>query len=210
MGRIARPKNKLARRESVDLSLKTFGTKAHSNLLKRLNIAPGFKTSGRRRGSKVSDYGRQLREKQKVKKIYGLSENKMQNYFQKSVRTRGNTADFLIKMLESRLDNIVYRLRFAPTRTAARQLVAHGHIKVNGRKVSVPSYQIKAGDKIEFGKEKTKEIPYIKELLDEKNVELPKWLKRKNGQGEVVRLVELDEYAEPVNMALVIEFYSKL
>jgi len=209
MGRILTPKNKLARREGVDLSLKTFGTKAQASLLRRISIIPG-KKSATRRMSKTSDYGKQLREKQKVKRIYGLSEKALKRYYEKAVKTHGNTYNFLINEMESRLDNVVFRLKMAPTRAAARQLVTHGHIKVNNQRINVPSLSLQKGAKIEFFNPKTAEIPYIKELLDEKNQQLPKWLKRAKNVGEVVDQVSTEDYAEPVNMAAVVEFYSKL
>lgn len=209
MGRLMKARNKLARREGVDLGLKTFGTHAHASLLKRLNIVPGFKQTKKFTG-KISDYGRQLREKQKLKRIYGLSENSLLSYFRAAVKKRGNTAQFLVEMLEQRLDNSLYRLHFAPTRAAARQLVSHGHVLVNGKKVDIPSYQVSIGDKIAFAKNKSAEIPYIKQAIEEKNYILPKWLKREKLQGEVIKKPELAEYQEPVNLALVIEFYSKL
>ncbi len=209
MGRLIRAKNKLARREGVDLGLKTFGTHAHASLLKRLNIVPGFKQI-KKFAKKTTDYGRQLREKQKLKRIYGLSEKKLSSYFNTAVKKKGNTAQFLVEMLEKRLDNILYRLHFVPTRAAARQLVSHGHILVNGKKVDIASYQLRVGDKITFAKKTSEEIPYIKQILEEKNYILPKWLKREAAQGEVIKEPELSEYQEPVNLALVIEFYSKL
>jgi len=209
MGRILTAKNKLARREGVDLSLKTFGTKAQASLLRRISIIPG-KKSATRRMSKLSDYGKQLREKQKVKRIYGLSEKSLKRYYDKAVKTHGNTYNFLINEMESRLDNVVYRLKMAPTRAAARQLVTHGHIKVNGQRINVPSLTVQKGAKVEFFNEKSTEIPYVKELLQEKNLQLPKWLKRTKNVGEVVDQVSTEDYAEPVNMAAVVEFYSKL
>jgi len=209
MGRILTAKNKLARREGVDLSLKTFGTKAQASLLRRISIIPG-KKSATRRMPKLSDYGKQLREKQKVKRIYGLSEKSLKRYYDKAVKTHGNTYNFLINEMESRLDNVVYRLKMAPTRASARQLVTHGHIKVNGQRINVPSLTLQKGAKVEFFNPKSAEIPYVKELLDEKNLQLPKWLKRSKNVGEVVDQVNTEDYAEPVNMAAVVEFYSKL
>lgn len=209
MGRIITSKNKLARREGVDLSLKTFGTKSHASLLRRLTIIPGKKTITKRM-RKLSDYGKQLREKQKLKRIYGLSEKGLTSYFKKSIKSKGNTVDFLIKAVESRLDNVVYRLKMAPTRTSARQLVTHGHIKINGKRLNIPSQPIVKGDVIEFYKAKTQEIPYIKALLDEKNLQIPNWLKRTKTKGEVIAELNTQDYAEPVNILLVVEFYSKL
>lgn len=209
MGRLLTSKNKLARREGIDLSLKTFGTKAHASLLKRLTIIPG-KKSVTKRMRKLSDYGKQLREKQKIKRIYGLSEKSLNRYFKRAIKTKGNTAENLIKLLESRLDNVVFRLRLAPTRASARQLITHGHIKVNGIKMDVPSQRLKLKDRIEFIKEKSANIPYIKELLEEKNMQLPNWLKRTKTVGQVVAELKFEDYAEPVNTSLVVEFYSKL
>ena len=209
MGRLLTSKNKLARREGIDLSLKTFGTNAHASLLKRLTIIPG-KKSVTKRMRKLSDYGKQLREKQKIKRIYGLSEKSLNRYFKRAIKTKGNTAENLIKLLESRLDNVVFRLRLAPTRASARQLITHGHIKVNGIKMDVPSQRLKLKDRIEFIKEKSANIPYIKELLEEKNMQLPNWLKRTKTVGQVVAELKFEDYAEPVNTSLVVEFYSKL
>jgi small subunit ribosomal protein S4 len=209
MGRLNTAKNKIARREGVDLSLKTFGTKAHASLLKRLTIIPGHKQV-RKINTKLSDYGRQLREKQKMKRIYDVAEKKMVSYFEEAVRLRGNSMQNLVNLLESRLDNVVYRLHFAPTRASARQMVSHGHIAVNGKKLSIPSYQVKVNDVISFVNPKTAEIPYVKVLLDEKTYTLPVWLKREGPMGKVAGAVSEEEYKEPVNVALVIEFYSKL
>lgn len=209
MGRLLIGKNKQARREGVDLSLKTFGTKAQISLLKRLTIIPGKKNVTKRM-RKLSDYGKQLREKQKVKRIYGLSEKGLSRYFKKAIKTKGNTAENLVKLLELRLDNVVYRLHLAPTRSSARQLVTHGHVKVNGAKMNIPSQQLKLNDRVEFVNEKTTSIPYIKELLQEKNLQLPNWLKRTKNTGQVVAELNFSEYAEPVNTSLVVEFYSKL
>jgi small subunit ribosomal protein S4 len=209
MAKLNKAKNKIARREAVDLSLKTFGTKAHASLLRRISIEPGAKsTRGRRR--KISDFAKQLREKQKLKRIYGLSESTMKRYFEKAIKTKGNTADALVKLLENRLDNVVYRLNFAPTRAAARQLVAHGHIAVNGKKVDISSYQVEASEKISFYKKDTPEISYIKAVIEDKNYEPPVWLKRKGLQAEITGAVEFENYQEPVSLPLVIEFYSKL
>ncbi|MFA6005215.1 MAG: 30S ribosomal protein S4 [Patescibacteria group bacterium] len=209
MVRITSSKNKLARREGVDLSLKTLGSKASAHLQKRLQVIPGQKQT-KKRQSKLSDYGRQLREKQKLKRIYNLSERSMVHYYDKAMKMKGDTTQFIVQLLESRLDNVVYRLHFAPTRNAARQLVSHGHIAVNGKRLNIPSYSLAPKDVITFSKKVTPEIPYIKELLDEKNVVVPVWLKRSPAQGEVIGIIALADYAEPVSVPLVIEFYSKL
>ncbi|MCR4329916.1 MAG: 30S ribosomal protein S4 [Candidatus Roizmanbacteria bacterium] len=208
MGRILMKKNKQARREGVDLSLKTPGTKSHTRLLARLNVPPGNK-SVRKIRSKLSDYGIQLREKQKLKRIYAISEAMMSKYFRKAVEKKGNTILHLVQSLETRIDNVLYRAGFAPTRNAARQLVAHGHVAVNGKKIDVPSYVVDLKDIITFRKKKTKEIPYIKVLLEGEEKNTP-WIKWKKDGAEIIDLPNLDEYKEPVDMLLVIEFYSKL
>lgn len=209
MSRYTGSKNKLARREGVDLGLKTVGTKSHARLLKRINIIPGMKQT-KKFMSKQSDFGKQLREKQKIKRIYGLTEKSMQHYFEKAVKSVGNTGEALIRLLEHRIDNVVYRLHFAPTRAAARQLVNHGHMMIDQKKVSIPSYNTENGDVVTFRRLTTSEIPYIKTCLEEKNITLPAWLKRSGAAGEVIGAPSLDEYQEPVNLALVIEYYSKL
>ena len=129
----------------MDLGLKTPGSKNHARLLNKLTVLPG--QHGVRRRRKTSERGIQLREKQKLRFIFGISEKQMKNYFKKSVVKKGNTALYISQYLERRLDNIVYRLGLAPTRASARQLVVHGHIAVEDKKMSIPSYQVKVGDK---------------------------------------------------------------
>src|SRR3989339_775200 len=126
MARYRGPKNRIARREGIDLGLKTPGSAAHANLMKRLKITPGM--HGQKRKRKPSDYGIQLREKQKVKRLYGLLEKQFRKYVEASLKSRGNTGEKLIGFLEKRLDNVVFRLGFAPSRPAARQIVSHGHV----------------------------------------------------------------------------------
>jgi len=201
------PRNRLARREGQDLGLKTTGSKSHASLLRRLNIRPGQRAHARFR--KSTEYGQQLREKQKIKHIYGLSESQLRRYFDRADRLVGNTAHLMVQQLEVRLDNVVYRLGLAPTRAAARQLVNHGHVLVNNKKSSIASYQIKIGDTISFKKEKTAKIPYISEILVKKDIEAPKWLDRKATAGKVVELPQLEDFRDAVNLQAVIEFYSR-
>lgn len=200
-------KNKLARREGIDLGLKTPGSKAQSSLLRRLNITPGQHGASRKR--KVTDYGSQLREKQKLKRIYGISESQMQNYYTKANRMEGNTAELLIQFLERRLDNVVYKLKLAPTRASARQLVNHGHVTVNSKKVSIASYQVNIGDVIAFRTEKTVTIPAIAEITAKKDDAPVTWMKRKGIAGKVASIPPLSEFAEDVVLPSVIEFYSR-
>jgi small subunit ribosomal protein S4 len=143
MARYKGPKNRLARREGTDLGLKTPGLSAHTSLLRRLKIIPG--QHGQKGGRKLSDFGKQLREKQKVKRIYGLLEKQFRKYFDKASREKANTGEALLSYLERRLDNVIYRLNLAPTRAASRQFVSHGHVFVDGKKVNIPSFQVQEG-----------------------------------------------------------------
>lgn len=200
-------KNKLARREGIDLGLKTPGSKAQGSLLRRLNITPGQHGASRKR--KVTDYGSQLREKQKLKRIYGISETQMQNYYIKANQMEGNTAELLIQFLEKRLDNVIYKLKFAPTRASARQLVNHGHVLVNGKKVSIASYQTGIGDVVSFRRPKTSQIPAIAEILAKKDDSPVQWMSRKGTAGKVESIPPLTEFAEDIVLQSVIEFYSR-
>ncbi|MBM3283910.1 30S ribosomal protein S4, partial [Candidatus Gottesmanbacteria bacterium] len=137
MARYTGPRNRLARREGADLGLKTPGSAAQSSLLRRLKIIPG--KHAQRRIRKLSDYGLQLREKQKAKRIYGIMEKQFRKYFEKASKEKGNTGEMLLTLIERRLDNVLYRLGLAPTRAAARQFITHGHILVNEKKVNIPS-----------------------------------------------------------------------
>lgn len=202
------PKNRLARREGVDLGLKTPGTKTHSNLLRRLSIIPGQRNNTKKR-RKLSDYGIQLREKQKLKRMYGLTDRQMKIYFEKAIKRLGNTADFLIQHLETRLDNIVYRLGFAPTRASARQLINHGHFAVNGKKVSIPSYNVNINDTVSFKKEKSAAIPYIAQVMEKKDLLIPSYLERKGALGKLIAYPKNEDIADVINLQQVIEFYSR-
>lgn len=201
------PKNRLARREGIDLGLKTTGSKAQASLMRRINIKPGQKPNSR--FSKLTEYGQQLREKQKLRRIYGITESQLSKYFEQANRHVGNTRDLLIHRLEMRLDNAVYRLGFAPTRAAARQLVNHGHFLINGKKATIPSQSVKTDDVITLKREKTSSIPYVKELLDKKDITLPQWLERKATVGKVVGVPEVGSIGDQVNLQAVIEFYSR-
>lgn len=201
------PKNKLSRREGVDLGLKTTGSKAQASLLRRINIKPGQKPN--QRYSKLTEYGKQLREKQKIRRTYGLTESKLSRYFSDASGKVGNTSHNLVELLEMRLDNVVFRLGFAPTRAAARQLVNHGHFLVNKKKANIPSYQVSNGDVVSFKKNKTVEIPYVKELLTKKDIEVPKWLEKKATSGKVIDKPEVDAIGADINLQAVIEFYSR-
>jgi len=163
------PKDRLSRREGFDL----FGKGAK---LTRLTVPPGM--HGPKGTRMSSQYGRQLREKQKVRRIYGVLERQFKRYIGQALKSRGNTGEVLISTLERRLDNTIYRLGFAPSRPAARQLVGHRHVLVDGEKVNIPSFQVRAGNIITLTT-KAMEIPSIKKLLSEEDHKVPSWLARK-------------------------------
>lgn len=206
MARYLGPKNRLARKEGIDLGLKTVGSHAHTSLLRRLNIPPG--QHGPKGKRKQSEYGIQLREKQKVKRMYGILERQFRRYYKMARKWRGNTGDMLVQFLERRLDNTLYRLGLAPTRTSARQFVSHGHILVNGKKVNIPSYLVRA-DEVVTLKLKATGIPAVKKLLDDKAFAPPEWLERKGPAGKIVRLPERADVKEDINTQFIVEHYSR-
>ena len=164
-----------------------------------------------RRSRKLSEYGTQLREKQKAKFIYGVLEKPFRNYYDKADRMKGMTGENLMTMLESRLDNIVYRMGFARTRREARQVVGHKHITVNGKVVNVPSYLVKAGDVIEV-KEKSRSIQRFKDIAEVTGGRLtPEWVDvdKENFKGTVSQLPKREQIDVPVNEMLIVELYSK-
>ncbi|MEI6532271.1 MAG: 30S ribosomal protein S4 [Candidatus Roizmanbacteria bacterium] len=201
------PRNRLARREKTDLGLKTPGSKSHASMLKRINIDPGqHSTRGRR---KVSEHGKQLREKQKLRYIFGVSEKQLKNYFIGAKKKPGNTGVFLAQFLESRLDNVIFRLGFAPTRAAARQLVSHNHIKVDGKVVNIASYQVRAGEIVNLKNEEDAKLPVVASSLARVDMLTPTWLERKGTVGKIITVPESESIEKQINMRLVIEFYSR-
>ncbi|HHD11396.1 MAG TPA: 30S ribosomal protein S4 [Deltaproteobacteria bacterium] len=208
MARYTGPVCKLCRREGMKLFLKGERCLTDKCAFERRPYPPGQHGQSR---SKISEYGLQLREKQKVKRIYGLLETQFRNLFKKAERMRGVTGENLISLLERRLDNVVYRLGFASSRREARILVTHGHFRVNGRKVNIPSYLIKEGDTIEVA-EKLKASEKIKENL--KSAErrgIPEWLSldAENLKGVVTRLPQRMDVTMPIEEHLIVELYSK-
>ena len=202
------PVCRLCRREGIKLFLK--GTRCYSekcSVAKR-TYAPGQHGQGRR--AKVSDYGRQLREKQKARRIYGVLERQFRGYFAKATRSKGVTGERLLQLLELRLDNVVYRLGFADSRNQARQLVNHGHFVVNGRRVDIPSYLVKENDQITV-RENSRNSAYFKSLesLGERTVS--EWLRldAANLTGYVVRLPKREDIDIPVQEHLIVEKYSR-
>lgn len=201
------PRNRLSRREGIDLNLKTLGSNAQASLMRRMNIRPGQRPNTRY--SKMTEYGAQLREKQKIRRMYGITESQLSKYFAESNKAKGNTSTLMVEHLELRLDNVVYRMGFAPTRAAARQLVNHGHFQLNKKKATIPSQHVKIDDVITLKSAKTASIPYVKELLDQKNANLPAWLERKATVGKVVDKPGVESLGEEINLQAVIEFYSR-
>ncbi|HEX5419209.1 MAG TPA: 30S ribosomal protein S4 [Gammaproteobacteria bacterium] len=206
MARYRGPTCKLARREGTDLFLKS-GVKPLESKCK-LETPPGG--PGQRR-PRLSDYGVQLREKQKLRRMYGVLERQFRNYYKKASAVKGSTGENLLRMLESRLDNVVYRMGFASTRAEARQLVSHRAIAVNEQVVNIPSYQLKAGDRISV-REKAKAQTRVKAALDiAGQVGFPEWVQvdDKSMQGVLKALPERDEILPDINENLVVELYSK-
>ncbi|EKD95725.1 MAG: 30S ribosomal protein S4 [uncultured bacterium] len=203
MARYIGPKNRLARREGVNLDLKTAGNIKHD---RRLKVIPG--QHGRRGKRKSSEFGIQLREKQKVRRMYGILEKQFVTYYEQAAKTKGATGETLLVTLERRLDNVVYRLGFAPTRQSARQIVSHGHVFVNGKKVSIPSYLVHVEDTVSLST-KSQGIPYIKKLIDEKTANLPGWLEKKAIVGRVSRFPKREDITAAIEDQLIIEYYSR-
>ncbi|MBI1863381.1 30S ribosomal protein S4 [Candidatus Microgenomates bacterium] len=202
------PRNKVARREGMDLELKTPGSKAQASLLRKINVAPGAQQRTGRRRKKVSERSRQLREKQKLRFLFGISESQLKQYYTKAVRIKGNTGTILAEILERRLDNAVYRSGFAPTRAAARQLVNHRHITVNGKVLSIASHELSVGDVLTFANEKTTKIPYVEEILNNKSRIAPEWIQREANTTKI-QAPTSDDIEKQVNMRSVIEYYSR-
>ncbi len=206
MARYTGPKNRLARREGMDLGYKTSGSKSHAGLLKRLGVAPGQHGAKGRR--KISDFGAQLREKQKVKRLYGVLERQFRKTFTLAMKQKGNTGEKLLEYMERRLDNVIYRMGFSPTRGLSRQLVSHGHVMVDGKRVNIPSFRT-AKDMVITLRPKALEIPAVKKILDDKAVRTPEWLERIGPVGKIVRMPERADIAEDINEQLIVEHYSR-
>lgn len=199
MGRYTGPKNKLSRREGKDL----FGTGGEA-LERRLRQPPGEHGRGRRR---QSVYARQLREKQMVKRMYGMRERQFRRFFDMARRSSEPTGVALLTLLERRLDNVVYRLGFARTRPQARQFVTHGHVSVDGRRVRIPSYLVKPGQIVGLS-ESARTIPDVA-TLGENPPAVPAWLEREDGEGRVLREPEYEEIDPDIDEGLVLAFYSR-
>ncbi|MBJ7379959.1 MAG: 30S ribosomal protein S4 [Polynucleobacter sp.] len=207
MARYIGPKAKLSRREGTDLFLKS-ARRALSDKCK-LDSKPG--QHGRTSGSRTSDYGNQLREKQKVKRIYGVLERQFRRYFSEAERRKGNTGETLLQLLESRLDNVVYRMGFGSTRAEARQLVSHGAITLNGNSVNIPSMQVRPGDVVAI-REKAKKQNRIQESLNlSQQTGSINWVSvdASKLEGIFKQVPDREEISGDINESLIVELYSR-
>jgi small subunit ribosomal protein S4 len=207
MARYIGPTCKLARREGTDLFLKS-GVKPLENKCK-LSVPPGG-VKGERR-TRLSDYGLQLREKQKLRRMYGVLERQFSNYYEEAARRSGATGENLLKLLEGRLDNVVYRMGFASTRAEARQLVSHKALMVNDQVVSIASYQCKAGDVVQIREAKRKQLRIQSALNVAQQVGFPEWVEvnDKEMRGVFKNVPARDDVLPDINENLVVELYSK-
>jgi len=201
------PKAKLARREGTDLYLKS-ARRAISDKAK-FESKPG--QHGRTSGSRTSDFGQQLREKQKVKRMYGVLERQFRRYFAEAERRKGNTGANLLSILESRLDNVVYRMGFGSTRAEARQLVSHQTITVNGKTVDIASYLVKVGDVITVREKGKKQLRIADALKLAEGIGLPAWVQVDSSKMEGVfkKVPDRDEFGADINESLIVELYSR-
>jgi len=201
------PKAKLARREGTDLYLKS-ARRAISDKAK-FDSKPG--QHGRTSGSRTSDFGLQLREKQKVKRMYGVLERQFRRYFAEAERRKGNTGSNLLTLLESRLDNVVYRMGFGSTRAEARQLVSHQAITVNGKVVNIASYLVKAGDVVAIREKSKKQLRIVDALKLAESIGLPAWVEVSASKMEGVfkKAPDRDEFGADINESLIVELYSR-
>ncbi|MFN4004699.1 MAG: 30S ribosomal protein S4 [Hylemonella sp.] len=207
MARTLGPKAKLSRREGTDLFLKS-ARRSISDKAK-FDSKPG--QHGRTSGSRTSDFGMQLREKQKVKRMYGVLERQFRRYFEEADRRKGNTGANLLSLLESRLDNVVYRMGFGSTRAEARQLVSHKAILVNGQPVNIPSYLVKAGDVIAVREKSKKQNRVLEALQLAQQVGFPAWVEVNMDKVEGVfkKVPDRDEFGSDINESLIVELYSR-
>ena len=208
MARITGPVCKLCRRDGLKLFLKGTRCDTPKCAIERRDVPPGQNQA--RRG-KLTDYGLHLREKQKVKHYYGVLERQFRGYFARAERGKGNTGEDLMSLLERRLDNIVHRLGFGLSRSQARQLICHGHITVNGRRVDIPSYLVKAGDVIR-AKNRPKSLQAVLANVSEFHRDVPDFLSRVDGpipEGRVSRLPGMSDVSIPIQPNLIIELCSK-
>jgi small subunit ribosomal protein S4 len=201
------PKAKLSRREGTDLFLKSARRSLDSKC--KLDSKPG--QHGRTSGARTSDFGNQLREKQKVKRIYGVLERQFRRYFAEADRRKGNTGETLLQLLEARLDNVVYRLGFASTRAEGRQLVSHKAITVNGSVVNIASYQVKVGDVVAIREKAKKQVRIAEALSLAEQAGFPMWVSvdAKKMEGSLKSWPDRADFNQEVNESLIVELYSR-
>jgi small subunit ribosomal protein S4 len=207
VARLLGPKAKLSRREGTDLFLKS----ARRSLSDKVKFDSKPGQHGRTSGQRMSDFGLQLREKQKVKRMYGVMERQFRRYFEEADRRKGNTGANLLFILESRLDNVVYRMGFASTRAEARQLVSHKAMLVNGQSVNIPSYLIKVGDVISVRDKSKKQVRIAEALELAAQVGFPAWIEtnKDKAEGTFKKVPDRDEFASDINESLIVELYSR-
>lgn len=207
MARYTGPKAKLSRREGTDLFLKSARRSLDSKC--KLDVKPG--QHGMRSGARLSDYGNQLREKQKVKRMYSVLERQFRRYFAEAERRKGNTGDNLMQLLETRLDNVVYRMGFGSTRTESRQLVSHQAVTLNGKVVNIPSCLVKPNDVIAIREKAKKQARIIESLSLAEQIGMADWVSvdSKKMEGQFKRIPDRSEFANDINESLIIELYSR-
>ncbi|MBI1624332.1 MAG: 30S ribosomal protein S4 [Pseudomonas sp.] len=207
MARYIGPKAKLSRREGTDLFLKSARRSIADKA--KFDTKPG--QHGRTSGQRTSDYGLQLREKQKVKRMYGVLEKQFRRYFETADRKRGNTGANLLSLLECRLDNVVYRMGFGSTRAEARQLVSHKAITVNGQSVNIPSFSVKEGDVVALREQSKKQARVVEALQLAAQVGFPAWVEvsADKAEGTFKKSPDRDEFAADINESLIVELYSR-
>ena len=207
MARYIGPKAKLSRREGTDLFLKSARRSIADKA--KFDTKPG--QHGRTSGQRTSDYGLQLREKQKVKRMYGVLEKQFRRYFEEADRRRGNTGANLLGLLETRLDNVVYRMGFGSTRAEARQMVSHKAITVNGQCVNIPSYLVKSGDVIAVREKSKKQARFVEALQLAAQVGFPAWVEvsQDKVEGTFKQVPDRDQFGADINESLIVELYSR-
>ncbi|WP_334119111.1 30S ribosomal protein S4 [Limnobacter sp.] len=207
MARYTGPKCKLSRREGTDLSLKSARRSLDSKC--KLDSKPG--QHGRTSGARTSDYGQQLREKQKVKRMYGVLEKQFRRYFAEASRRKGNTGETLLQLLESRLDNVVYRMGFGSTRAEARQLVSHKAILVNGKAVNIPSYSVKLNDVISIREKSKTQVRIVESVTLAEQMGFPLWVNvdAKKLEGSFKSVPDRADLSQEINESLIVELYSR-
>ena len=207
MARYTGPRCKLSRREGTDLSLKSARRSLDSKC--KQDSKPG--QHGRTSGARLSDYGKQLREKQKVKRLYGMLERQFRRYFANASQAKGNTGESLLQLLESRLDNVVYRMGFGSTRSEARQLVSHGAVMINGKRVNVPSAHVKPSDVISISEKSNGQARVIAAIQLAEQNGFPSWVSvdSKKMEGVFKQLPDRSDLSAEINESLIVELYSR-